>query len=51
MAKKNSTSTIESKIKRLNYLYATNGSREEIDNLKADIDYFEYGILKYKKNG
>jgi hypothetical protein len=42
---KPSPESIESKIKRLNELYATNGDKEEIQKLKAEIEFFYYGII------
>lgn len=37
--------SIESKIKRLNELYATNGDKAEIQKLKAEIEFFYYGVI------
>lgn len=42
---KPSTESIESKIKRLNELYATNGDKAEIQKLKVEIEFFYYGII------
>ena len=38
--------SIESKIKRLNELYVNNGDKEQIEKLKAEIDFFFYGYLE-----
>jgi len=43
---KPSTESIESKIKRLSELYVNNGDKEQIEKLKAEIDYFFYGYLE-----
>ena len=44
--KKQSPESIESKIKRLNELYVNNGDKEQIEKLKAEIDFFFYGYLE-----
>lgn len=38
--------SIEKKIKRLNELYVNNGDKEQIEKLKAEIDFFFYGYLE-----
>lgn len=45
ITKRTISEPITDKIKRLNHLYATNGSKDEIKKLKAEIDYFYYGII------
>lgn len=41
-----SPESIESKIKRLNELYVNNRDKEQIEKLKAEIDFFFYGYLE-----
>ena len=43
--KKPSPESIESKIKRLNELYVNNGDKEQIERLRAEIDFFFYGYF------
>lgn len=44
--KKPSPESIEIKIKRLNELYVNNGDKQQIEKLKAEIDFFFYGYLE-----
>lgn len=45
ITKRTISEPITDKINRLNNLYATNGTKDEIKKLKVEIDYFYYGII------
>lgn len=45
MSKKQSSEPITDNIKLLNHLYATNGTKDKIKKLKAEIEFFYYGII------